>query len=227
MIEKRQENFTIITAGGYGKRMKVAIPKQFAVIGSKPILMHTIERFLAYDASMQIVMSLPESEFENWGKLCENYQFTHDLTIVAGGKTRFHSIKNALRGTAGTGLIAVHDGVRPLVSGQTISEAFRTAKKYGSAVPICDIPFSIRKIKGEGSKAVNREQYKEVQTPQVFRAEILHKAYSQEYSEQFTDDASVVENMGQKIFLCSGNRENVKITYPSDMGYAESLLYTQ
>ena len=224
MIEKSKGCFTIITAGGIGSRMQAGIPKQFMLLNGLPILMQTINVFKRYDSSMKIVLSLPENFHTYWNELSIKYDYEQEVTLVAGGKTRFHSVQNALKEISGEGYIAVHDGVRPMVSQATISEAFRSAELYGSAIPVCDIPFSIRKVEDSGSRNVYRENYKEVQTPQVFEAQLLRKAYKQTYNKKFTDDASVVERVGGKIHLSKGNRENIKITYPADLKFAEIIM---
>jgi len=224
MIDKSKVRFTIVTAGGIGSRMQQSMPKQFSELGNLPVLMHSIMRFKAYDSDMKIVLSLPKNSFSDWENLCRIHHFHLPVKTVAGGRTRFHSVQNALAEIPENALVAVHDGVRPLVSQQTIADAFAAAAEQGSAVPVFDIPFSVRKLEDAGSQSVLREHYKEVQTPQVFRADILKAAYSLDYSESFTDDASVLEAAGHKIFLTKGNRENIKITYPADLLIAEALL---
>lgn len=181
-------------------------------------------RFRQYDSAMKIVLSLPKDRFSEWEKLCRVHNFEPPFKTVAGGRTRFHSVRNALAEVPRNALVAVHDGVRPLAAEETIADAFTAADKYGAAVPVFDIPFSLRKLDNAESRSVVREQYKEVQTPQVFKSEILKTAYAGDYSESFTDDASVVEAAGHKIFLTKGNRENIKITYRADLIIAEALL---
>ncbi len=218
--------YVIITAGGSGTRMNTDIPKQFLKLGRLPVLMHTVNRFYFFDKNINIIISLPEEFIEHWTRLCREYKFIIKHRIVSGGKTRFHSVKNALDVISGEGTVAVHDGVRPLVSSNTIAAAFETAEKKGNAVACCDIVFSLRKTDENNNFAVNRDVYKEIQTPQVFNLKGLKRAYESGYKDWFTDDASVFENAGNKIFLVKGNRENIKITNREDLIIAEALLDT-
>lgn len=214
----------IIVAGGKGARMNVDIPKQFLEIQGKPILMHTLEVFHRYDSEMKLILVLPSSQISFWKELCKKHAFTVSHLIVEGGETRFHSVKNGLNAVFGGGLVAVHDGVRPLVSVDTIARCFDAAEKYGAVVPVVDLVDSIRQVTETGSISVDRNLYKLVQTPQIFHADVLKKAYEQEFSSAFTDDASVVEVFGNKIYLVEGNKENIKITTEFDLKIAESIL---
>ena len=214
----------IIVAGGKGERMNADVPKQFLEINGKPILMHTLEAFMNFDASLQLILVLPAAQIDFWETLCEAHDFNMPHQIVAGGQTRFHSVKNGLTAVSIPSLVAVHDGVRPLVSVETISACFDAASEYGTAVPVIDAIDSIRKITENGSVSVNRSEYKFLQTPQVFDGKLLIKAYRQEFSENFTDDASVVEAMGAKMHLVTGNRENIKITTEMDLILANQLM---
>ena len=214
----------IIVAGGKGERMNAEIPKQFLEIHGKPILMHTLEVFRRYDASMELILVLPSVQIEFWKELCKKHAFDIPHQIVSGGQTRFQSVKNGLKATRSNLLIAVHDGVRPLVSIDTIERCFDEAEKSGAAIPVIDLVESIRQISENESSSVDRSAYKQVQTPQVFESELLKKAYEQEFTPLFTDDASVVEALGTKIQLVEGNRENIKITTEFDLKIAESLI---
>jgi len=214
----------IIVAGGKGERMNAEIPKQFLEIHGKPILMHTLEVFRRYDASMELILVLPSVQIEFWKELCKKHAFDIPHQIVSGGQTRFQSVKNGLKATRSNLLIAVHDGVRPLVSIDTIERCFDEAEKSGAAIPVIDLVESIRQISENESSSVDRSAYKLVQTPQVFESELLKKAYEQEFTPLFTDDASVVEALGTKIQLVEGNRENIKITTEFDLKIAESLI---
>ena len=214
----------IIVAGGKGERMNADIPKQFLEIQGKPILMHTLEVFHRYDSEMKLILVLPSVQIDFWKELCKKHAFTVSHQIVEGGQTRFHSVKNGLNTFSAAGLVAVHDGVRPLVSLETISRCFDAAKKYEAVVPVVDLVDSIRQVNENGSISVDRNQYKLVQTPQIFHFDLLKKAYDQEFSQAFTDDASVVEVLGTKIYLVEGNRENIKITTEFDLKMAESIL---
>ena len=211
-------NAVIIVAGGKGLRMGGDIPKQFLVVDGMPILMHTISRFAEWDGTMEIVVVLPESQQQYWRELCQEYGFDIRHTIATGGKERFHSVKNGLAVVpAECGLVAVHDGVRPYVSHETIARCFDAAARYGAAVPVTPVVETIRHIEPDGrSITVPRADYRLVQTPQVFRTDLLRRAYEQEFTTVFTDDASVVEAMGIEVTLVEGNRENIKITTPAD-----------
>ena len=218
-------NAVIIVAGGKGLRMGGDIPKQFLPVGGKPILMHTIERFLQYDASMQVVLVLPQSQQGYWQSLCEEYRFSQPYTLANGGETRFHSVKNGLACVSSEAtLIGVHDGVRPFVSLSTIRACYDEAARSEAVVPVIDVVETVRHLQGKsGSVTVPRSEFKLVQTPQVFSASLLRQAYAQPYIEFFTDDASVVERFGHPVTLVQGNRENIKITTPFDLQVAAAL----
>ena len=222
----------IIVAGGKGLRMGGDIPKQFLVIGgnksmvngqwsmvnAKPILMHTIERFHDFDPTMQIVVVLPKGQHDYWSGLCQQYGFDIPITIADGGKERFHSVKNGLACVhTDCTLIGVHDGVRPYVSTEVIQRCYDAAAADGAAIPVVDVFETLRHITPDGSHTVPRQDYKLVQTPQVFQAPLLRRAYEQPFTPSFTDDASVVEALGHSITLVEGNRENIKITTRNDL----------
>ncbi len=213
----------IITAGGIGKRMEANLPKQFLCIDGKPILMRTIQRFFDYNSAIQIIVTLPHDWVEFWKELCEKHNFQISHEIVDGGKERFHSIKNALQKANGS-IVAVHDGVRPFVSKETIQSCMMEAKMKGAAIPFLEMKESIREIGIGNSRAVNRARFITIQTPQCFQKEILVNAYKQEYHAGITDDASLVEQMGITIQLVPGNEENSKITSPIDLKIAELFV---
>jgi 2-C-methyl-D-erythritol 4-phosphate cytidylyltransferase len=217
----------IIVAGGKGLRMKADIPKQFIELQGKPLLMRTLEVFHRYDTSIQLLLVIPLVQINFWKELCIKHSFNIPHLIVAGGETRYNSVKNGLEVIQGSALVAVHDGVRPFVSIETIGRCFVEAEKHGSAIPVLDVEESIRQITENGNQSVNRMAYKIVQTPQVFTTEILKKAYKQTFSPLFTDDASVVEASGDKIYLVEGNKENIKITTGFDLELAETILRTE
>lgn len=221
------KKYVIIVAGGKGLRMGGDIPKQFLPIDGSPILMRTINQFHQYDPDMGIVLVLPQSQLSYWQELCAEYSFNTPYQLAMGGETRFHSVKNGLQlvPNAPDVCVGVHDGVRPFVSHDVIDAAFLTAAKMGAAVPAVALVDSIRKVGVNGeNEAKNRADYRLVQTPQVFRSDILWKAYEQEYCDEFTDDASVVERMGCQVTLTEGNRENIKITTSFDLILAEAFL---
>jgi 2-C-methyl-D-erythritol 4-phosphate cytidylyltransferase len=214
----------IIVAGGSGKRMGAAIPKQFLQLAGKPVLQHTIEAFFQFDNNINIILVLPEDHISHWKALCLKHQFELPHQIAIGGNERFHSVKNGLQLLNGELLVGVHDGVRPLVSAEAISRCYLVANQNGAAIPCVPVSDTLRKITGAQSQWVNRAEYVRVQTPQCFRTELLIAAYNQEFSKDFTDDASVVEKTGQVISLVEGNEENIKITGPADLVIAEALL---
>ena len=214
----------VIVAGGKGLRMGGDIPKQFLPVKGMPVLMRTIQRFYDYDNAMQIVLVLPEAQQGYWKQLCEEYHFSLPYVLANGGETRFHSVRTGIaKVDEGVGLIGVHDGVRPFVSVETIAACFDEAARCGAVVPVIDVVETVRHLRAEGSVTVPRSEYRLVQTPQVFDAELLRSAYGQAYTDFFTDDASVVERYGHAVSLVQGNRENIKITTPYDMRIAEVL----
>ena len=216
----------IIVAGGKGLRMGGDIPKQFLPVGGKPVLMRTLEAFHAYDVSMQLILVLPVSQQAYWKQLCAEYQFDLAHEIADGGETRFHSVKNGLSLVKEDGLVGVHDGVRPFVSQEVIARCYEEAVSLKAVIPVIGVVETVRHLTGEGSETVPRDQYKLVQTPQVFEVALLRRAYEQVYTELFTDDASVVEALGEKVYLVEGNRENIKLTTPFDLKLAEWLCLT-
>jgi 2-C-methyl-D-erythritol 4-phosphate cytidylyltransferase len=220
------ELYAVIVAGGSGKRMGAEIPKQFIELAGRPVLMHTIERFKSFNNAVEIITVLPENQLRHWIDLQKQYSFTVPQTIVKGGSARFFSVRNGLMFVNVPGLVAIHDGVRPFVSIDTIRRCFETAEKLGNAVPSISPTESLRIVNEEGNQPLNRLHVKRIQTPQVFSAELIKKAYLQEYKPEFTDDATVLEKMGEKINLIEGNRENIKITNPEDLLISNALLAT-
>ena len=216
----------IIVAGGKGLRMGGDIPKQFLPVCGKPVLMRTLEAFHAYDASMHLILVLPVSQQAYWKQLCEEYQFDLVLELANGGESRFHSVKNGLALVEEEGLVGVHDGVRPFVSQEVIACCYEKALSLKAVIPVIGVVETVRHLTEEGSETVPRDQYKLVQTPQVFDVALLRRAYQQEYTDLFTDDASVVEALGEKVYLVEGNRENIKLTTPFDLKLAELLCLT-
>ena len=216
----------IIVAGGKGLRMGGDIPKQFLPVCGKPVLMRTLEAFHAYDASMHLILVLPVSQQTYWKQLCEEYQFELVHDIADGGETRFHSVKNGLALVKEEGLVGVHDGVRPFVSQEVIARCYEEALSSKAVIPVVGVVETVRHLTEEGSETVPRDQYKLVQTPQVFDSVLLKQAYQQPYTELFTDDASVVEALGKEVHLVEGNRENIKLTTPFDLKLAELLCLT-
>ena len=219
--------YAIIVAGGKGERMGGSTPKQFLELAGKPILMHTLEKFKQTIPTIEIILALPENQIDFWEELFHKYEVPKvPHQIVKGGETRFHSVQNALKFIKKNSIVAVHDGVRPLVSTETIETCFSEAVEKGNAIPVIDVVESLRHVSKQdnANQAVARNCYKLVQTPQCFTSEIILKAYSQDYKPSFTDDASVVESLGKTINLVKGNLENIKITTPQDLIIAEAFM---
>ena len=217
--------YALIVAGGKGLRMGSELPKQFLPIGGKPVLMHTLQAFYDYDREMRIILVLPASQQAYWAQLCREHHFTVPHEVTDGGETRFHSVKNALERVNTSGLVGVHDGVRPFVSQEVIARCYEQAAEKKAVVPVVNVVETVRHLcQGGRSETVPRDEYRLVQTPQVFDAELLLRAYRQPYTSDFTDDASVVEALGEPVWLTEGNRENIKITTPFDLKIAEALL---
>ena len=222
-------DYIIILAGGKGLRMGTDIPKQFLPIGGLPVLMHTVKRFREYSKELNIILVLPKQQQEYWQALCDEYQFMEDYTIADGGETRFHSIKNGLKliPDDAQGLVGVHDGVRPFPSVEVIRNCYETARKTGSAIPVIPVVETIRHLGTKvQSSTVPRDEYRLVQTPQVFKLPLYRAALDKAISEksELTDDCSAVERMGKVVFLIDGEEENLKITTPVDLIFAEAVL---
>lgn len=214
----------VIVAGGSGKRIGGSIPKQFLIVGGKPLLVRAINTFAEALPAAEIVVVLPEEHIEFWKNLAARFEVAPHR-CVAGGRERFHSVKagiSALR--EDTGLIAIHDGARALASKKLVIRAVQTAIESGSAIPAIAPVDSMRIVSGEESHPIDRSTLRIIQTPQIFNAEILRKAYETDYIASFTDDASVVEYAGHKVTLCEGERSNIKITTVEDIAIAESFL---
>lgn len=210
----------IITAGGIGKRMSSSLPKQFMLVKEKPVLMHTIERFYHFNTFFQLILTLPEDWKQHWEELQLEHDFKIPHRIVSGGAERYHSIKNALAYCLGD-YVLVHDGVRPMVGDETLSNCLAASKKKDAVIPVVPIYESLRKKKGGHTEIVDRSDYLLVQTPQVFKREVLEQAYKQPFHAGITDDAGLVEQAGFEISTVEGNVENIKITSQDDLKYAE------
>ncbi len=193
------------------------------LIKERPLLMYTIEQFYNFDSKAQIILTLPSEWKAYWEKLIYENDFKIPHRIIEGGSERYHSVKNALE-LCGGDYVMVHDGVRPLVDSETIIACSIAVKSKKAVVPVVPVNESMRILTGESSKAVNRSDYRTVQTPQCFERELLTKAYQQEFHKGITDDAGLVEESGVKIHTVEGNRENIKITTKTDLLYAEQLL---
>ncbi|MEO8761001.1 MAG: 2-C-methyl-D-erythritol 4-phosphate cytidylyltransferase [Bacteroidia bacterium] len=214
----------IIVAGGTGSRMNNELPKQLIDINNKPVIVYSIEKFLSFNKDIQVIISLHAAYFDLFEKIKSQHNLKN-VQVVQGGDTRYQSVKNALvLLNENVNIVGVHDAARPLVSLQTIEKTYNTAAEFDAAIPVINMNESLREINDNTSHAVDRTKFKIVQTPQCFKKDVLLNAYNMPYSPLFTDDASVVEKGGHKIFLTEGNKENIKITYPQDLILAQSLL---
>lgn len=216
--------YAIIVGGGSGSRMQSDMPKQFMLLKGRPVLMHTIEAFYDSDLKPEIIVVLNVDFHQYWEQLCEEYKFTIPHQLIKGGHHRFHSVKNGLKAVKGTAIVAIHDAVRPLVSRDLIKVSYQQAEQNGNAVTAVKSLDSVRQSTGDGTVHLNREDIYLIQTPQTFRTDILNKAYKQDYRNEFTDDASVVERSGVSIHLVKGDNRNLKITFPEDILLAELYL---
>jgi 2-C-methyl-D-erythritol 4-phosphate cytidylyltransferase len=218
------KEYAIVVAGGKGTRIKSAIPKQFIEVCGLPVLMHTLNAFYRYSEKITIILVLPQDDVPIWESLCVKYNFTRPYILQHGGDTRFQSVRNGLQKIEGEGLVAIHDGVRPLVSEDIIGASFRLASVHGNAVAAVRLKESIRMTDQDKTKAMDRSKFRLIQTPQTFMVSLIRKAYEVKEQESLTDDASVAELAGHTISLFEGSYENLKITTPEDLVIAEALI---
>src|SRR6187431_1650630 len=200
------KEYALIVAGGKGTRIKSKLPKQFLELNGLPILMHTINAFVRYSTSVRIILVLPEDDFDIWNALCEKFNFNVPVILQHGGESRFQSVKNGLDKIDGEaclpdrqGLVAIHDGVRPLVSEDIIGASFRLAAVHQSAVAAVRLKESIRMTDQDNTKAMDRSRFRLIQTPQTFQVDLIKKAYQIKDDPSLTDDASVAERAGHII----------------------------
>ena len=220
----RMQRSTIIVAGGKGERMASPVPKQFLALNGKPVLCRTIEAFHTADPAMGLVVVLPGEWMEAWHRLCEEQRFTVPHTVVRGGAERFYSVREGLAAVGHEGLVAVHDGVRPLISVDLIDRCFTAAEAHGAAIPVLPISSSVRELSGGTSRAVDRGRLRMVQTPQCFRVSLLRQAFQLPYDPAFTDEATLVERAGAAVHLVEGEERNMKVTTPFDLRMAAAIL---
>ena len=211
----------LIVAGGKGMRMNQPIPKQFLLIKGLPILMHTIKKFSHLD---EIYLVLPETQFKYWENLCIIHKFNHNYSLIAGGKTRFDSVKKGLRKIDENSIVAIHDGVRPLISTSLIDKLCNATKEGIGVIPIIKVKDSIRKIEEKKLISICRKNLYKVQTPQCFLSSEIKTAYNQNTAQNFTDDASVFESNNGVINSILGDEKNLKITTEEDLLIAESII---
>lgn len=216
--------YAIIVAGGSGVRMGADIPKQFLPLNGLPILMHTLKIFHSLANTPDIYLVLPKSEHLRWQQLCQEHSFSISHSVVAGGETRFQSVKNGLDAIDGNGIVAIHDGVRPLVTSDLVETCYAHALVYGNAIPAVQPVETIRLGSISQSQQINRDECWLVQTPQVFDLELIKRCYKTNWIPTFTDDASVAEHCGVTIRMIDGEKQNIKITTPADIMVAQSIL---
>ena len=218
------KQYAVIVAGGSGSRMNSEIPKQYLPINGLPVLMHTIKAFYNYNNTLNIIVVLPPNDLKLWKGLCETYQFKLPMQVTSGGATRFQSVRNGLDKVGPDGVVAIHDGVRPIVNKEIIAASFEIAALHGSAIAAVRLKESIRVTDKDQTKMADRSKYRIIQTPQTFQVRIIKEAYQIPEDPQFTDDASVLEKSGYKISLFEGSYKNIKITTPEDLIIAEAFL---
>ena len=220
-----KKRYALIVAAGSGSRMGIDRPKQFLLLQGKPVLMHTVEAFYNYDPEIQLIVVLASDQKEYWRELCQKHNFQIRHLVVDGGETRFHSVKNGLEHVEGDALVAVHDGVRPIIDRELLEALFLAAEKDKAVYPVIPVVDTLRKMDNGKNEIADRSKYCLVQTPQVFSSDLLIRAYRTEYSERYTDDISVVEaqQLCQPVMV-AGKRENIKITTPIDLIVAEAIL---
>lgn len=226
-MNNTENKYALIVAGGSGVRMGASIPKQFLLLNNRPVLMNTLDVFYNFDSSLNIILVLPSDQIENWKLLMGQYNFHVPHRLISGGQNRFESVKQGLTLINEDGLVAIHDGVRPLVTSKIIQDGFEAAAKNGSAIAAIGLRDSIREKDEKGTKVRNRENYYLIQTPQTFRVDVIKKAYAMAQGKDFTDDASVVEAAGLEVHLIEGSSINFKITTPEDLQLANALLQSQ
>jgi 2-C-methyl-D-erythritol 4-phosphate cytidylyltransferase len=223
--------YAIIVAGGKGSRIKSKLPKQFLPLNGKPLLLHTLEAFYRYSEKIIVVLVLPQENIPSWDQIAKEYNFKKPVIVQPGGQSRFQSVKRGLEKISGDGLVAIHDGVRPLVNSSIIRTSFQLAAVHDAAAAAVPLKDSIRIVEGKTSltpmnhtRAVDRSKFWLVQTPQTFKVSVIRDAYGREEDTALTDDASVAEQAGINITLFEGSYHNIKITTSDDLIIAEALL---
>ena len=218
------DKYAIIVAGGSGQRMGSETPKQFLLLKGKPIIHYALKAFIDAFDDIRIILVLPKDHLPLGEQIINAFQTTNKIKLTSGGKTRFHSVKNGLQFVTHPSIVFVHDGVRCLVTKQLIHNCFDQALEKGSAIPAIIPSDSMRMTKGNTHVTINREDVRIIQTPQTFMSEIIIQAFEQVYNESFTDEATVVEAAGNKVYLIEGEYSNIKITRPIDLCIAENLI---
>jgi len=218
------KKYCIIVGGGEGIRMNSKVPKQFLLLSGKPVIFWSISAFLSYDPSIKMIIVLPRKYISDWKKLSEEYNLSGSITIVQGGESRYHSVKNAVDKLPDNGLVAIHDGVRPLVYQKLIKRCFDLAEKKGNAIPYIPIQDTMRQLVDNKNVSVDRHQFVRIQTPQVVDIKIIKKAFLQPWHKNFTDESRMLENMGVSICMLEGDEKNIKITKQNDLQLARYYM---
>ena len=217
-------NALVVVAGGSGQRMGSALPKQYLDLQGKPIIIRTLERFCLYDSRIKIVVVLAKNHLKFWEKICSSSEAAMGSKVVTGGENRYDSVKNGLKEISDGCIVGIHDAVRPLVSLETIGRCYRAAAETGSGIPVIEIFESVRLITESGSENLERANLRKVQTPQVFKSELIREAYEHGFAPSVTDDASVYESHHGQPTLVAGNPENIKITKAADLTLASLII---
>jgi len=218
------KKIAVIVAGGSGTRMNNSIPKQFLLLNGKPVLYYTLNTFLQSYDDINVILVLPEEHVAAGQEIIDAFFDYNRIQITIGGRTRFHSVQNGLKLIKEDCIVFVHDAVRCLLSANLVKRCYDTTFEFGSAIPVTDAKDSIRMISGEDNIALDRSLIKIVQTPQTFLSKILLPAFTIDYKDKFTDEASVVEAFGLKVHLVQGEENNIKITMPADLLLAEQII---
>jgi 2-C-methyl-D-erythritol 4-phosphate cytidylyltransferase len=218
------KKYAVIVAAGSGTRMGASVPKQFLLIHGKPVLYYSLKAFLDSYSDLQVILVLHPDFLDHGQEIVDAYFDKSRITIVAGGDTRFQSVKNGLVNLSGESIIFVHDGVRCLVSADLIRRCYEKALTDGTAIPAIPSKDSIRLLTEEGPAVYDRNKVMLIQTPQTFHSKILIPAYQIDYKDKFTDEATVAEAYGIKVSLVEGDENNIKITRPVDLIIAQSVL---
>lgn len=217
-------NAVVVVAGGSGRRIGGAIPKQYLDLNGKAVIIHTLERFYLFDSHIKIILVMAPNHRRFWDKVSSTFEAAAAIELITGGETRYDSVKNGLQKIPGGCIVGIHDAVRPLVSQETINRCYRAAHKSGSGIPVMEMEESVRMIGKGRSENLSRENLRRVQTPQVFKSELIREAYEHAYNSSFTDDASVYESVHGQVTLVPGNPENIKITKAIDLELASLII---
>lgn len=217
------KKYAVVVAGGKGVRMGASVPKQFLPFLGKPLLCCALQAFQTAYPGIKLILVAPPDLLSSAQTVLRSYLSDLDVTVVAGGETRYHSVQNGLKEITGSGVVFVHDGVRPLISSELIHRCYKGAIEKGSAIPAIPVNESMRIVTPDGSQPIDRDKLRIIQTPQTFLTDIILPAFNQEYNEAFTDEATVVEAHGTKVNLVMGMLDNIKVTTPEDMVRAEAL----